>query len=91
VSDYRDYVAAARTIRKANAMLGNGDKCAWTADDLFDLASSVAADQDIPGRCPMCATRVLANSSARIAKHVNNLGKVCTASGDWFHIAVEPA
>ena len=87
MSDYREFVSAARTIRKANALLGNGDNCAWTADDFYDLASSVAAEQDMPGTCPMCNHEVRANSSARIAKHLDGVGKMCTASGQWFSIA----
>ena len=87
-SDFRDYVFAARTIQRANAFLGNGDKCSWTADDFLDLASSVAAENGAPGECPMCNKEVHANSSARVQKHMDGAGKLCVASGQWFHIAV---
>ena len=87
--DYRDYIAAARTIRKANAMLGNGERCSWTSDDFFDLASTLAAEQGLPGRCPLCNKEVRATTSVRIAKHLDGAGKMCNSSGQWFHIAVQ--
>jgi len=87
--DFRDYVQAARITEKANLFLGNGPRTPWTADDWRDLASSVAAETGQPGRCPICAEEVEATSTARVSRHKNKIGQICTASGQWFHIAVE--
>jgi len=88
MGEYQDFVFAARTINKANALMGNREECAWTADQLYDLASSVAAEAGTAGRCPICSREVYANSSARVQKHRAGNGDMCTASGQWFHIAV---
>ena len=88
MGEYRDYIFAARIIDQANAMLGNGKHASWTADDMRDLASSVAAETNTPGVCPVCAKPVHANTSARVAKHRDGAGNICTASGQWFVIAV---
>lgn len=88
MSEYRDYIFAARIIDQANAILGNGPKCPWTAEDMRDLASSVAAEHGVVGKCPQCNTEVVANGSARIMRHRNPIGQDCTASGQWFAIAV---
>ena len=89
MADYHDYIIAANLIDQANAMLGNGRKCSWTAEDLRDLASSVAAEKGVTGTCPQCRQPVEANTSARIRRHRDSIGKDCTASGQWFHMAVE--
>lgn len=85
--EYRDYVFAARVIKQANARLGNPERCSWTADDMYDLASSVAAEAGTEGKCPMCNATVFATDSARVRGHINSKGQKCTASGQWFHIA----
>ena len=86
--DFQKAVDAARFIRDANARMGNGKDAAWTPDDCFDFASSLAAQNGMAGKCPICAKEVFPNSSARIAIHMDGGGKMCVAAGQWFHIAV---
>jgi len=88
MGDFRDFVFAARIIRKVNAALGNGDNCPWTMDMFFDLASSVAAEYNENGQCPLCNGDVHATTSARISSHRNADGVQCPTSGHSFHIAV---
>lgn len=88
-SEIREALAAAVATDKANARLGNGDKCPWTAEQWRDYASSLMAEAGMEGCCPVCRNVVHSNSSARIMRHRDNVGADCAASGLWFHVAVE--
>lgn len=88
---YRDYIFAARMIEQANTLLDYGPTAAWTAQDLRDLAASVAAEEHVESHCPICRKPVTAAEYSPIpviTMHEDTFGRPCVASGQPLFTAL---